>query len=324
MTVEDARRDVLSRISRSAPEPVDLLNALGRVIAADVAADVDVAVDDAWGNPWEIRAGDTVLRSGWVLDAASLGLIAAAGHVRVRVFRRPDVAILSTGDELVGVADVPGPGKVRNSNAYALAARVRAAGGVPRLLGIAHDESAEMRTLLRLAPMFDLMVTTGGVSLGDFDLVRDVLAEVGELESGALHPRLRASQTYGVIRGTPFFGLPGKPASTMVGFELFVRPAIRKMQGFAALDRPRVCAVLGQDVRKKSGRHYYTRGVLSRVEGGEGGCKWEATVSGRRAFGRLAAGQGADCLVSLPDGDADLKAGTVVDCLRLDKEEGTP
>jgi len=162
MTVEDARSNVLSRVSRLAPERVDLLGSLGRVLAEDVVADVDVlASDDACTGQRAVLGGDTVLRSGAVLDAESLGLLAAAGRDMALVFRRPDVAIVSTGDELVGVADFPGPGKVRNSNAYSLAARVRAAGGVPRLLGIARDDLVEMRAMLRLARVFDLMVTTG-------------------------------------------------------------------------------------------------------------------------------------------------------------------
>lgn len=325
ITVEDARSNVLSRVSRLAPERVDLLESLGRVLAEDVVSDIDTASsDDVCTGQRAVLAGDTVLRSGAVLDAASLGQLAAAGRDTALVFRRPDVAIVSTGDELVGVADFPGPGKVRNSNAYSLAARVRAAGGVPRLLGIARDDLAEMRALLRLARVFDLMVTTGGAGLGDFDLIRDALGEVGELESGVLDPRRRAPQTYGVIGETLFFGLPGKPASTMVGFELFVRPAIRKMQGFAALDRPTVRAVLASDIRKKSARHYYAPGVLSPIAAGGGGCEWEASVPRHRSFAMLAAAQGAECLVSLPEGTAGLKAGAIVECLRLDKEEGAP
>ncbi len=130
----------------------------------------------------DVRVGELVLRAGEVVNAASIGLMAAVGTPAPRVYRRPRVAIVSTGDELVEIDTVPGPGQIRNSNSYSLAAQVLAAGGVPHILGIARDNEADTRALLGRAPEFDLMVTTGGVSMGDFDVVKTVLQQMGELD----------------------------------------------------------------------------------------------------------------------------------------------
>lgn len=271
----------------------------------------------------DVRVGDVVLRAGEVVNAASVGLMAALGVARVDVYRRPHVAIVSTGDELVGIGEKPGPGKIRNSNSFSLAAQVIAAGGVPHILGIARDNETSTRQMLMRASEFDLLVTTGGVSMGDFDVVRGVLQEIGKMDFWKVAMRPGAPQTYGTIGGTPFFGLPGNPTSTMVGFELFVRPAIRKMRGFAALDRPRVPARLAEPVKKKGDRRYFLRGVLTRAEGPEGAVSYEVRLSGRQSSAMLTAMHHANCLISLPDGWSSVDAGTMVECIRLDTEEGT-
>ena len=272
----------------------------------------------------DARAGDTVLHAGEVINAASIGLMATMGTTTPLVYRRPRVAIVSTGDELVRIEEVPGPGQIRNSNTYSLAAQVIAAGGVPCILGIARDNEADTRALLGRASEFDLMVTTGGVSMGDFDVVKTVLQEIGKLDFWKVAMRPGAPQTYGTIGGTPFFGLPGNPTSTMVGFELFVRPAIRKMRGFTALDRPRVTAVLAEDARKKSDRRYFMRGTLTRREATAPGAPvYEARLSGRQSSALLTAMHRANCLICLPEGLSSVSAGSVVECIRLDQEEGS-
>jgi molybdopterin molybdotransferase len=273
----------------------------------------------------DVRAGDTVLRAGEVVNAASVGLMASLGTSMPLVYPRPRVAIVSTGDELVGLEDVPGPGKIRNSNSYSLAAQVLAAGGVPHILGIARDNEADTRALLGRAPEFDLMVTTGGVSMGDFDVVKAVLEQLGAMDFWKVAMRPGAPQTYGTIGDTPFFGLPGNPTSTMVGFELFVRPAIRKMRGFTQLDRPSVWATLTEDVRKKSDRRYFMRGTLRRVESdAECSPTYEVGLSGAQSSAMLTSMHRANCLISLPDALSQVAAGTIVECIRLDEEEGTP
>jgi molybdopterin molybdotransferase len=275
----------------------------------------------------DVSVGETVLRTGEVINAASVGLMAALGFARVDVYRRPRVAIVSTGDELVGITETPGPGQIRNSNTYSLAAQVLAAGGVPCMLGIALDNEADTRAILSRAPEFDLMVTTGGVSMGDFDVVKDVLEQIGELDFWKVAMRPGAPQTYGTVGGTPFFGLPGNPTSTMVGFELFVRPAIRKMRGFTTLDRPVSIATLAEDVRKKSDRRYFLRGVIARTVNEDiapdAAQAYEARLSGRQSSAMLTAMHHANCLISLPEGLSEVPAGTAVYCIRLDMEEGT-
>ena len=233
---------------------------------------------------------------------------------------------MSTGDELV---EDRGDARPRARSATRTPTRSRRRSWPPAacrtVLGIARDNEADTRALLGRAPEFDLMVTTGGVSMGDFDVVKDVLEQIGKLDFWKVAMRPGAPQTYGTIGGTPFFGLPGNPTSTMVGFELFVRPAIRKMRGFTALDRPRVTAVLAEDARKKSDRRYFMRGTLTRREATAPGAPvYEARLSGRQSSAMLTAMHRANCLISLPEGLSAVSAGSVVECIRLDQEEGTP
>ena len=267
----------------------------------------------------EVHAGDVVLSAGEVMGPAALGLAASVGAATVSVHRRPRIAVVCTGDELVDVTETPGPGQIRNSNAYALAGQVLMAGGEPHVLDIARDTEAETRVLLERAPEFDLMVSTGGVSMGDFDVVKSVLEEVGELDFWKVAMRPGAPQTFGTIGGTPFFGLPGNPTSSMVGFEIFVRPAIRKMAGLTALVRPRVNATLVHDVRKKSDRRYFLRARLTPA--GDG---FSVAVAGNQSSALLTAMHRGNCLMSLPEGESFVPAGTEVVCIRLDMEEGTP
>ncbi|MHB8741042.1 MAG: molybdopterin molybdotransferase MoeA, partial [Coriobacteriia bacterium] len=259
------------------------------------------------------------LLAGETVGPAAIGLAASVGHDTLLVRRRPRVAIVSTGDELVEVTVKPGPGKIRNSNSHSLAAQVLQAGGEPYVLGIARDTEQDTRALLERAPEFDLMVTTGGVSMGDFDVVKKVLEEMGKLDFWKVAMRPGAPQTFGTIGGTPFFGLPGNPTSTMVGFEMFVRPAIRKMAGFTTLARPRVVATLAHDTKKKSDRRYFLRGRLTRSP--EGG--YTAAIAGNQSSALLTAMHRGNCLISLPEGESFVAAGTEVVCIRIDIEEGT-
>lgn len=265
----------------------------------------------------DMRAGDVVLRAGEVVGPATVGLLAAVGRPEVSVIRRPTVGIVSTGDELVAIEELPGPGQIRNTNAWSLAAQVIAAGGIPVRLGVARDTYDETRALLERAGEFDVMLATGGVSMGDFDVVRDVLESLGEMSFWKVAMRPGAPLTYGLIDGTPFFGLPGNPTSSMVSFELFVRPALRTMQGFAEIQRPRLAARLEHDVRKKPDRRYFMRGRL-------GGTRdmLSVALSGSQSSALLTSMHFADCLLVLPEGRDHFAAGETVECIRLDMEEG--
>lgn len=269
----------------------------------------------------EVLAGDVVLEAGQILGPAAIGLLASTGHAQVSVYRRPLVAIVSTGSELVEVAEKPGPGKIRNSNSYSIAAQVVAAGGVPVRYPIVPDDLQATRAAFeQAADECDFIVTSGGVSVGDFDYVKPVLQELGELTFCKVKMRPGNPQTLGTIRGVPFFGLPGNPTSTYVGFEIFVRPALRAMQGFAALDRPVTEALLAHEVKKKQDRRYYLRGRVERDASGG----FTASLSGSQSSALLTAAHRGNCFVVLPEGEGHFAAGTPVACVRLDIEEGTP
>jgi molybdopterin molybdotransferase len=271
------------------------------------------------GRGEDMRAGDVVLRAGETVDDAAIGLLAAVGRSRLDVYRRPEVAIVSTGDELVPIEEKPGPGQIRNTNAWSLSAQVVLAGGRPVRLGVARDTEEETRALLSRASEFDVMLATGGVSMGDFDVVRDVLQSLGTMSFWKVAMRPGAPLTYGAVDGTPFFGLPGNPTSSMVSFELFVRPALRVMQGFSALERPRVSATIAEPIRKKPDRRYYLRGRLTQGPNG-----FTVSLSGSQSSALLTSMHLANCLLVLPEGRDEFAAGEIVDCMRLDVEEGTP
>jgi molybdopterin molybdotransferase len=268
----------------------------------------------------EVRAGDVVVEAGDVLGPAAIGLLASTGHATVRVYRRPRVAIISTGSELVEVAEKPGPGKIRNSNSYSIAAQVIAAGGIPVRYPIVPDElEATRESFKRAAEETDYILTSGGVSVGDFDYVKPVVEELGEMSFCKVKMRPGNPQTLGTIGGVPFFGLPGNPTSTYVGFEVFVRPALRKMQGFSHIDRPVTTARLSHDVKKKQDRRYYLRGRIELTAEG-----YEASVPFSQSSALLTAAHRGNCFVVLPEGEGVFPAGTQVPCIRLDMEEGTP
>jgi molybdopterin molybdotransferase len=266
----------------------------------------------------DVRKGETVLRTGETVGPATIGILASVGCPKPLVHRRPRVAIVSTGDELVGIDEYPGPGKIRNSNSHTLAALVLEAGGEPHILEVARDTRESTSAVLTRAPEFDLMISTGGVSMGDYDVVKTVLEELGILSFWKVAMRPGAPQTFGTIGGTPFFGLPGNPTSGMVGFELFVRPVMLKMQGGSELFRPRHKVTLTHDVKKKSDRRYFMRARAERV--GEG--RWTAALSGAQSSAMLTSMHRANCLLVHPEGETTFAAGSVVDCIRLDMKEG--
>jgi molybdopterin molybdotransferase len=207
----------------------------------------------------DIAHGERVLEAGTRIRPWHIGVLAALGVARIGVARAPRVALLATGDELVDVTTQPKPGQLVNSSAYALAALVAECGGVPVSLGIVRDDLAAIREALSTTA--DVIITTGGVSVGERDFVRDALDEL-ELYKVAMKPGKPFS--FGRRGDTPVFGLPGNPVSTLVGFELFVRPALLAMQGATAWERPRRAVVLPGGYRKPAGRAHYLR---ARVEG---------------------------------------------------------
>ncbi|HYW23793.1 MAG TPA: gephyrin-like molybdotransferase Glp [Terriglobales bacterium] len=262
----------------------------------------------------DLRAGELVVRRGTTLGAAELGLAASVGLPALRVHRRPRVALMSTGDELVEVGRTPGPGQIVDSNRWALLAALREAGAEVTLLGVAPDRPGPLRELVAGAlDDHDALVTSGGVSVGTHDLVKPLLESLGRVHLGRVRLRPGKPFTFATLpAGRLAFGLPGFPVSSLVTFEVFVRPALRKMQGCAAVHRPLLRVRLGYDARASADRTEYQRVTLVREEG-----ELVAHTTGSQSSSRLMSLAGAHALVRVPPGDGGLAAGSRVDALIL-------
>jgi len=262
----------------------------------------------------DIAAGARVLPAGTLLRPPEISLLASFGQSLVQVHRRPRVAILSTGDELVDLGMLPGPGQIINSNIYSLAAAVRDAGGDPQLLGIARDNLKSHRDKLARGLKADVLITSAGVSAGDRDLVRDVLAELGvEQKFWKIAIKPGRPTAFGVKGETLVFSLPGNPVSTMVTFEMFVRPALRKLQGVTPAVRPFAKARLAESIRKRPERVQFLR-VQVRLEEG----RLIASSSGDQNTGIVRTMIRANGIAVLPAERDRFEAGSEVDVLLLD------
>jgi molybdopterin molybdotransferase len=258
----------------------------------------------------DIREGESVLRAGTRIEPTHLSLLATLGQARVRVRRAPRVAILATGEELIEADQPLTTGKLREGNSHLLAGFVRQLGFEPTRLGIARDDRADLRAKLSEGLGYDALITSGGVSVGEHDLVKAVLEEIGcPIQFWKV----------GVKPGKPFlfsrtpscmvFGLPGNPVSTMVTFLLFVRPALLKMAGRRDLALPRRRAVAATEFRNKGARRHFLRGVLSEADG-----RLEVASAGRQESHALGSMARANCLVDLPP-DTSVQAGQSVEVL---------
>ncbi len=264
----------------------------------------------------DIRAGQVVLRRGTALRPAELGVLASLGRSTALVYRRPLVAVLSTGDELVPLGQPLRPGQIYNSNSYAIAAQVRRTGGVPLLLGIARDLPEELIARLHEARRADLLITTGGVSMGDFDVVKNVLASEGEVTFWRVRMKPGKPLAFGRIGPTPHLGLPGNPVSAMVTFEMFARPAILKMMGKGNYRKPSVRATLEQGARNTDGRRVYLRAYVRKV-----GDDFVASLTGPQGSHIATSMTGANGLAILPEDAAEVRPGERVQVLMLDWPE---
>lgn len=267
----------------------------------------------------DVRAGDLVLLPGTPLGPSELGMLAALGRTGVAVRRRPRVAILSGGDELVEPDAAIDGGRLVASNSYALAAQCREAGAEPTLLGIARDTAADLERLFRAGFHADVLVSSAGVSVGDHDHVRPVLEKLG---CRLLFWGVKMKPGYPLVfgrfegeRGPLVFGLPGNPVSAMVTFEQFVRPLLRKQAGRRALFRPSVAATLGETLRKGAGRTHFVRVHLERS--GDG---LRATSTGNQSSGVLRSMVLAQGLLVFPAEATELCAGARVRVQVLDPE----
>ena len=268
----------------------------------------------------EARAGEVVVHAGETIHPAGIGFLAGCGALEVSVHARPRVAIISIGSELVEPDAVPGPGHIRNSNSYALAACAASAGAQADVLPIVPDSEDALEAAVRAAVAnHDFVVTSGGASNGDFDFIKPVVERAGELLMTQVNMRPGKAQTFGLVEGVPVFGLPGNPAAAYMGFEMIVRPALRKMQGFTAFDHPVVQARLACDKKKKDARRLFMRATLSRDERGE----LTVTPAKKQSSGLFGPIQKTNCMAVVPEGEQHLHAGDLVSCVLLDVAEGT-
>lgn len=212
----------------------------------------------------DVASGDLVLAAGQRIRPAEIGLLAALNRATAEIHRPPVVAILSTGDEIVGAGPALLPGQIRDVNSPMLAAMVKRAGGVPVMLGVARDVVADLSEKLAAARGADLIVSTGGVSLGDYDVVKDVLRASGEIAIWQVRMKPGKPLAWGLLDGVPFLGLPGNPVAAVVSFEQFGLPAIRRMLGRSDLATPEIDAVLTERVDNRGQRRHFVR---ARVEG---------------------------------------------------------
>jgi molybdopterin molybdotransferase len=262
----------------------------------------------------DVRAGELVLTKGTQLGAAELGLAAALGFAQVEVYRRPRVALMSTGDELVEVGNRPARGQITDSNRWALLAALGEAGARVTSLGIAPDEPDALRKLVVEAlESADVLVTSGGVSVGTHDLVKPLLESLGTVHIGRVKLKPGKPFTFATLPdGKLAFGLPGFPVSSLVTFEVFVRPALRKLQGFSRLQRPTLPVRLAYDARAAGDRTEYQRVTLQRR-----GDELVGESTGSQSSSRLLSLVGAQALVRIAPGDEGVKAGTVVEAMIL-------
>ena len=255
-----------------------------------------------------VKQGDDVMSAGKVLRPPEVSMLASLNCAEVLVHRKPTVAIVSTGDELTPLGEPLTPGKIRDSNRYGLYAQVQNAGGIPIDMGIApDDEAATERIFLESVAKADALITSGGVSVGEHDVVKNVLMKLGEMNFWRVAMKPGKPQVYGKIDGKPIFGLPGNPVSSLVVFELFVRPALLKMAGHSDLLRPTFKAVLEADVTNKDGRVNFMRAILTEQDG-----KYTAKTTGPQGSGILHSLVLANGLITIPSG-ASLRAGDTVD-----------
>ena len=270
----------------------------------------------------DISKGQTVLKKGMLLRPSEIGVLASVGRDIVEVVRRPVVAVIATGDELMEPGGPIAPGKIYDSNSYSVTAAVLRYGGVPRFLGIARDNLESMNAKLEEGLDADLLLTSAGVSRGDYDIVKDLLASRGKVAFWSVRMRPAKPLAFGVFprpggRQVPHVGLPGNPVSALVAFEELVRPAILRMLGRTDLEKPTIRAELEEDVVNTDGRRVFARVVVTRRDG-----RYYACLTGDQGSGVLTSMALANGLAICPEDVPRMKAGEEVDVQMLDWPEG--
>ncbi len=267
----------------------------------------------------DIRAGETVVTKGTELTPGVIGVAASLGKSSVNAIRRPIIAIVSTGDELVDPGDERTPGKIYNSNAFSIAAMAEKYGAIANIIGIARDTIESLEAMLEEAVNYDMVVTSAGVSKGDYDVVKDVLAKKGEIALWSVRMRPAKPLAFGALnapdgRKVPHLGLPGNPVSAMVAFEQFGRPAIGIMLGKKPLPKPSITAILDDPVHNHDGRRVYARVDVYRDNDGN----YRARSTGNQSSGALHSMAYASGLAICPDDVDAVPAGSEIKVEMLD------
>ena len=263
----------------------------------------------------DFKKGDIVLRKGMTIRPPEIGMLAAVGKPNVYVYQQPNVAVLSTGDELIEIEEAPMNGKIRNSNSYAIAAQIKACGATPIQLGIARDTKKDLKEKLEFGLTADCIVSSGGVSVGDFDFVKDVLKQMGsEMRFWKVAMKPGKPLAFGVIANKPAFGLPGNPISSMVAFEQFARPAILKMMGKKDIFKRAFDALLTKPVKKKAGRMHFVRAALEQKHG-----RFYVTPLEGQGSGILSSMVKANCLIILSEDAKDVEKDSKVKVQPMDE-----
>jgi molybdopterin molybdotransferase len=269
-----------------------------------------------------IRKGDLVLAKGVVVRPSEIGVLASMGRARIKVIRRPIVAILATGDELTSLGESLAEGKIYNSNTYSVAAQVLREGGIPHLLGIALDNEASVVNKINQGLDADLLITIGGVSMGDYDVVKDVLAKQGEIVFWKVRTKPGKPLAFGTIkrigkgtaaRDMPHLGLAGNAVSCMVNYELFVRPAILKMMGKKNLAKPTIEAIIEDSIKNTDSRRIFARVIVEKRDG-----QYYARLTGPQGSGILTSMALANGLAVVPEDREQVIKGEKLTVMMLD------
>ncbi len=318
------KRGQAMRIMTGAPVPGGADSVIRKEDTNEGAQKVEIRdARDVWKNirqaGEDYQRGDLLAKRGTPFKPALLGVLASSGVAEVHTFRRPQVAIVSSGNELVDIDDfdeVIASRRIVNTNSYTLDALTRVAGGEPIDLGIAADTKAALKRKLEKASEFDLIITTAGVSVGDLDLTREVFASLGgKLRFWKVKMRPGAPLAFGMLNDVPWLGLSGNPVSAMVSFELFVRPVLRKMQGYTNLFRRSLTVTLEEEVKIGAKLTHFLRAWVSRREDGT----LSARLTGLQSSGALTSMVKANALLVVPETSPTVAKGAQLKALMLDQ-----
>jgi molybdopterin molybdotransferase len=267
----------------------------------------------------DVARGELVLEKGKTLRSPEIGILASLGTSTVKVFRRPVVAILATGNEVVDVDQELTPGKLYNSNSYSIAAQVAESGGFPYILGIAGDNMKELSDAVKNAIDSDMLITTGGVSVGDYDMVKNIMTRKGKLDFWRVRMKPGKPVTFGSIkigkRILPHLGLPGNPVSCMIAFELFGRPAVYKMMGRDDFARRSLTAEIQEQVINTDERRIFARVMVTRKKD-----KYFANLTGPQGSAMMTSMVKANGLAIVPETKKSVEKGDKVQVIMLDNE----